>query len=60
MPAARVWRPRSRPALGREIYAARLAALSRARREASIDCLLIYADREHCANLAWLTDFDPL
>lgn len=51
--------PGSRPELGREVYAARLAALSRARREASIDSLLIYADREHCANLAWLTNFDP-
>lgn len=51
--------PASRPELGREIYAGRLAALSRARREAGLDALLIYADREHSANLAWLTDFDP-
>jgi hypothetical protein len=51
--------PSSRPELSREIYAARLAALSRARRDAGIDALLIYADREHAANLAWLTNFDP-
>lgn len=51
--------PRSRPELSRGIYAARLAALSKARREAGIDALLIYADREHAANLAWLTNFDP-
>lgn len=51
--------PKSRPELSRGIYAARLAALSKARREAGIDALLIYADREHCANLAWLTNFDP-
>lgn len=51
--------PASRPEMGREIYAARLAALSRARREAGFDALLIYADREHSANLAWLTNFDP-
>jgi hypothetical protein len=51
--------PKSRPELPRTSYAARLAALSRARREAGIDALLIYADREHAANLAWLTNFDP-
>lgn len=51
--------PRARPELSREIYAARLAALGRARRDANLDALVIYADREHCANLAWLTGFDP-
>ncbi|MHB1109758.1 MAG: M24 family metallopeptidase [Devosia sp.] len=51
--------PKSRPELSRGTYAARLAALSKARREAGIDALLIYADREHAANLAWLTNFDP-
>jgi Xaa-Pro aminopeptidase len=51
--------PANRPELGRSIYAARLDALMKARRAASIDSLLIYADREHSANLAWLTGFDP-
>ena len=51
--------PASRPELGRDVYAARLAALSKARREAAIDVLVIYADREHSANLAWLTNIDP-
>lgn len=51
--------PASRPELGRSIYSARLDALMKARRAAGIDALLIYADREHCANLAWLTGFDP-
>lgn len=51
--------PTTRPQLSDEIYAERLAALGRARRAASLDALLIYADREHCANLAWLTGFDP-
>jgi Xaa-Pro aminopeptidase len=51
--------PANRPQLGRSIYAARLDALMKARRAASIDSLLIYADREHSANLAWLTGFDP-
>src|SRR3569623_3437303 len=51
--------PATRPELSRAIYLARLDALNRARRAASIDALLIYADREHSANLAWLTGFDP-
>jgi len=51
--------PANRPHLDRSIYAARLDALMKARRAASIDSLLIYADREHSANLAWLTGFDP-
>ncbi len=51
--------PALRPELSRAIYAERLDALSRARRAAGLDALLIYADREHCANLAWLTGFDP-
>ena len=51
--------PANRPQLDRSIYTARLDALMKARRAASIDSLLIYADREHSANLAWLTGFDP-
>ncbi|MBN9347974.1 MAG: hypothetical protein J0I48_17540 [Devosia sp.] len=51
--------PAARPDLDRSIYSARLDALMKARRAASIDSLVIYADREHSANLAWLTGFDP-
>ena len=51
--------PATRPELDRSIYTARLDALMKARRAASIDSLVIYADREHSANLAWLTGFDP-
>lgn len=51
--------PASRPVLPRQLHAARFAALSAARRRAALDTLVIYADREHCANLAWLTGFDP-
>ena len=51
--------PATRPELPRAIYLARLDALNQARRAAGIDSLLIYADREHSANLAWLTGFDP-
>src|SRR5882724_3889227 len=51
--------PSSRPELPRAIYADRLAVLGKARRAAGLDALVIYADREHSANLAWLTGFDP-
>ncbi len=51
--------PATRPDLPRATYLARLDALNKARRAAGIDSLLIYADREHAANLAWLTGFDP-
>ncbi|MGV3489759.1 MAG: M24 family metallopeptidase [Devosia sp.] len=51
--------PETRPELDRSVYAARLATLNRARRTAGLDALVIYADREHTANLTWLTGFDP-
>lgn len=51
--------PRERPALSRDIYLARYDALARARRQAGLDALVLYADREHQANLLWLTGFDP-
>jgi len=51
--------PANRPELPRELYAQRLDALAKARRATGCDTLLIYADREHSANLAWLTGFDP-
>ncbi len=51
--------PTTRPELSRDIYAERFAALGRARRAAGIDVLVIYADREHSANLSYVTGFDP-
>jgi hypothetical protein len=51
--------PDTCPELPRMLYAQRFEALRRAKRAAGIDVLLIYADREHSANLAWLTGFDP-
>ncbi len=51
--------PVMRPELPRSIYAARLDALHAAMRAADLDALAIYADREHAANLQWLTGFDP-
>lgn len=51
--------PANRPELPKSLYARRLDALLKARRAAGVDALVIYADREHSANLAWLTGFDP-
>ena len=51
--------PKTRPELDRSVYAQRFAALARARRAAGLDALVIYADREHSANLSYVTGFDP-
>ncbi len=51
--------PDERPEIPAELYPARIDAL-RARAEArGYDRLVIYADREHSANLSYLTGFDP-
>jgi len=47
------------PVLGAAIYEQRLArALERAEAN-GLDCLVVYADREHSANIAYLTGFEP-
>ena len=47
------------PTIPASEYEARIAAL-RARAEAAeVDVVVVYADREHSANLAFLTAFDP-
>jgi hypothetical protein len=51
--------PLERPELSRDLYERRFAAFSRALGRAGLDAGVIYADREHCANLAYLTGFDP-
>ncbi len=51
--------PDEMPELAPQIYTARLARLRAAMASAALDALVIYADREHCANMAWLTGFDP-
>ena len=30
-----------------------------AKTKAGFDAIIVYADREHCANLSYLTGFDP-
>jgi hypothetical protein len=51
--------PDNRPELAKSIYSARFDAFRRAKTKAGLDACVIYADREHCANLAYLTGFDP-
>ena len=52
-------RPAVTPELEPAIYRSRLERL-RARMDAArLERLVVYADREHSANLAWLTGFDP-
>ncbi|MGI9423138.1 MAG: aminopeptidase P family N-terminal domain-containing protein, partial [Hyphomicrobiaceae bacterium] len=51
--------PHKRPTLDQSIYQARIARLSERTEQSGLDCVLVYADREHFANLAYLTGFDP-
>ncbi|MEZ5872275.1 MAG: aminopeptidase P family N-terminal domain-containing protein [Nitratireductor sp.] len=51
--------PVEMPELDADIYRNRLDRLRRRISDAGLGSLVIYADREHCANMAWLTGFDP-
>ncbi len=51
--------PDTRPELPPALYAARLARLMSRMEAAGLSALVVYGDREHCANLAWATGFDP-
>jgi Xaa-Pro aminopeptidase len=51
--------PATEPSVPLATYRARLAAAAQAAAGAGLDALLVYADREHFANLAYLTGFDP-
>ncbi len=51
--------PDTRPELPPSVYAGRLARLMSAVDAASLSALVVYGDREHFANLAWATGFDP-
>jgi hypothetical protein len=52
-------RPSAAPEIPPTTYAARYGRLRERAAERGYDQLVIYADREHSANLAWLTGFDP-
>ncbi len=51
--------PGRRPELAPATYAGRLVALRARAADRGYDAVVVYADREHSANLAFLTGFDP-
>jgi Xaa-Pro aminopeptidase len=51
--------PAEQPSVPVTTYAARLEAVSAAAAAAGLDALVVYADREHFANLSYLTGYDP-
>jgi Creatinase/Prolidase N-terminal domain len=51
--------PAEQPSVPVSTYAARLDAARAAAAAAGLDALLVYADREHFANLSYLTGYDP-
>jgi Xaa-Pro aminopeptidase len=51
--------PDAMPELPTALYATRLALLRERAERSGYDRLVIYADREHSANVAYLTGFDP-
>jgi hypothetical protein len=52
-------RPATTPELPAARYAERLEALRERMSASGVDRLVVYADREHSANLSFLTGFDP-
>jgi hypothetical protein len=51
--------PTVEPAIPREIYLGRIDRARERARRAGYDALVVYADREHSANLAYLCGYDP-
>ena len=51
--------PDTRPELPAEIYPARVARLRERSAAARYDRVVVYADREHSANISYLSGFDP-
>jgi hypothetical protein len=51
--------PEDRPELAAGVYSSRLEAAREQARSAGLSALVIYADREHFANMAYLTGFEP-
>jgi len=51
--------PLDLPTLDPETYRARFARFMDRVARSGLDAAVVYADREHSANLAWLTGFDP-
>jgi Xaa-Pro aminopeptidase len=51
--------PKHQPTIGAARYEARIEAARRRAHEAGLDALIVYGDREHAANLTYLTNYDP-
>lgn len=51
--------PRNIPRIAAETYQARFARFMDRITSRGHDAAVVYADREHCANISWLTGFDP-
>jgi Xaa-Pro aminopeptidase len=51
--------PDAMPVLSRELYEQRIERLRARARARGYDRIVVYADREHSANLSYLTGFDP-
>jgi Xaa-Pro aminopeptidase len=51
--------PDAMPELSPELHARRLERLRERADARGLDRLVVYADREHSANLSWLSGFDP-
>ncbi len=48
-----------RPELSESVFRQRLSRLRKEMKSARLDACVVYGDREHFANLAWLTNYDP-
>ena len=51
--------PTEYPELPREVYEARLERLRKRMESEGLDAVIVYADREHAANFAYLAGFGP-
>jgi hypothetical protein len=51
--------PTTEPVLGPEIYTARHKRLLKTMKRYGYDAIIIYGDREHVANIAWASGYDP-
>jgi hypothetical protein len=51
--------PQVRPELSAHIFENRIHSFRKQATAAGIDVVIVYADREHSANMAYLTGFDP-
>ena len=51
--------PETEPELPASLYPERIRRLRERAAARGYDAVIVYADREHSASLAWLTGFDP-